>query len=152
MSLVLAGPTPGPVVRRQERLRHSAEIIQFAELAERCPMTTRHLVTRVKQLRLPDSYESQTCDQELPNRRMAPHKSTSSAREKPPKVNVDDEGRSGVRSGNGLTEGVEVESRPEEQRMCHTFFAMTQTEYGEREDGSACGKLLEESKQTNWRD
>ena len=82
----------------------------------------------------------------------ATDKSTSSARKKPPKVNVDDEGRSGVRSGNGLTQGVEVESRPEEQRMCHTFFVMKQTEYGEREDGSACGKLLEESKQTNWRD
>ena len=32
----------------------------------------------------------------------ARHKSASSAREKPTKVNVDDEGRSGVRSGNGL--------------------------------------------------
>ena len=75
VSLVLAGPTPGPVVRRQERLRHSADwsIIRYAELAEWCPMTTRHLVTRVKQQRLPDSYESQTCDLGLPNRRMAPH-------------------------------------------------------------------------------
>ena len=54
------------------------------------------------------------------------HKSTSSAREKPSKVNVDDEGRSGVRSGSGLTPGVEEESRPEEERM-------KQTEYGERE-------------------
>ena len=35
------------------------------------------------------------------------HKSTSSAREKPTKVNVDDEGRSGIRSANGLTQGVE---------------------------------------------
>ena len=40
----------------------SAEIIQYAELAERCPMTTRHLVIRVKQQRLPDSYESQMSD------------------------------------------------------------------------------------------
>ena len=72
VSLVLAGATPRLVVRRQERLRHSAEIIQYAELAERCPMTTRHLVTRVKQQRLPDSYKSQTCDLKLPNRRMAP--------------------------------------------------------------------------------
>ena len=60
--LVLEGPTPGSVVRRQERLRHSAEIIQYAELAERCPMTTRHLVMLVKQQRLPDSYESQMSD------------------------------------------------------------------------------------------
>ena len=37
----------------------------------------------------------------------ATHKSTSSAREKPTKVNVDDEGRSGVRSASGLTPGVE---------------------------------------------
>ena len=29
---------------------------------------------------------------------------------------------------------------------------MKQAEYGEREDGSACGKLLEESKQSKWRD
>ena len=36
--------------------------------------------------------------------------------------------------------------------MCHTFCVVKQTEYGEREDGSACGKLLEESRQTNWRD
>ena len=75
----------------------------------------------------------------------ATHKSTSSAREKPTKVNVDDEGRSGVRSANGLTPGVEKESRPEEERMCHTFCVMKQTEYGEREDGSACGKPFEES-------
>ena len=58
---------------KQERLRHSAEIIQYAELAERCPTTTRHLVTRVKQQRLPDSYEWQTCDLKLPNTRMAPY-------------------------------------------------------------------------------
>ena len=152
VSLVLAGPTPGIVVRRQERFRHSTEIIQCAELAERCPMTTRHLVTRVKQQRLPDSYESQTCDLKLPYRRIgAIHKSTSSAREKPTKVNVDDEGRSGVRWRNGLTLGVAKGSRPEEERMCHTFCVMKQTEYGEREDGSACGKVsLEESKQSNW--
>ena len=43
-------------------------------------------------------------------------------------------------------------NRPEEERMCHTFCVMKQTEYGEREDGSACGKLFEESKQSNWRD
>ena len=67
-------------------------------------------------------------------------------------MNVNDEGRSGVRSGNGLTPGVEKESRPEEERMCRTFCVMKQTEYGEREDSSACGKLLEKSKQTNWRD
>ena len=72
----------------------------------------------------------------------ATHKSTSSAREKPTKVNVDDEGRSGVRSANGLTPGVEKESRPEEERMCHTFCVMKQTEYGEREDGSACESSL----------
>ena len=82
----------------------------------------------------------------------ATHISTSSAREKPTKVNVDDEGRSGVRSANGLTPRVGKESRPEEERMSHTFCVMKQTEYGEREDGSACGKLLEESKQTNWKD
>ena len=29
---------------------------------------------------------------------------------------------------------------------------MKQKEHGEREDGSACGKLFEESKQTKWRD
>ena len=62
---------------------------------------------------------------------------------------MDDEGRSGVRSGNGLTPGVGKESRPEEER---TFCVMKQTEYGEREDGFACGKLLEESQQTNWGD
>ena len=127
VSLVLAGPTPGPVVRRQERLRHSAEIILYAELAERCPMTTRHQEDG------------------------AMHKSTAGAREKPTKVNVDDEGRSRVRSGNGVTPAVGKESRPEEEHMCHTFCVMKQTEYGEREDGSACGKLLEESQQTNWR-
>ena len=77
------------------------------------------------------------------------HKSTSSAREKPTKVIVDDAGRSGVRSGNGFSPRVEEESRPEEERMCHTFGVMKQTEYGEREDGSACG---EESKQSNWSD
>ena len=48
------------------------------------------------------------------------HRSTSSAREKPTKVNVDDEGRSGV-SGNGLTPGVGKESRPEEERVCHVW-------------------------------
>ena len=80
------------------------------------------------------------------------HKGTSSTREKPTKVNVDDEGRSGVRRRNGLTLGVAKGSRPEEERMCHTFCVIKQTEYGEREDGSACGKLLEESKQSNWRD
>ena len=67
-------------------------------------------------------------------------------------MNVDDEGRSSVRSANGLTPGVEKESRPEEERMCHTFCVMKQTEYGERDDGSTRGKLLEESKLTNWRD
>ena len=36
--------------------------------------------------------------------------------------------------------------------MCHTFGVMKQTKYGEREYGSACGKLFEESKQSNWRD
>ena len=50
------------------------------------------------------------------------------------------------------TPGVEKESCPEEERMCHTSCVMKQTEYGEREDGSACGKLLEGSKQSNWRD
>ena len=80
------------------------------------------------------------------------HKSTSSAREKPKTVNVDDEGRSGVRSGNGLTPGVEKGSRPEEERMCHTFCVMKPTLYGEREDGSACGELFEESNQSQWRD
>ena len=79
-------------------------------------------------------------------------KSTSSAREKPTKVNVDDEGRSGVWSANDHTPGVEKEGRPEQEPMCHTFCVMKQTEYGEREDGSACGKLFEESKQSNWRD
>ena len=83
VSLMLAGPTPG--VRRQERLRHSAEIIQYAELAERCPMTTRHLVTRVKQQRLPDSYESQTCDLKLPNRRMAPYTKVPPRHERSPR-------------------------------------------------------------------
>ena len=54
---------------------------------------------------------------------------------------------------DGLTPcGKGKESRPEEERMCHTFCVMKQTECGEREDGSACGKLLEESQQTNWRD
>ena len=85
VSLVLAGATPGPVVRRQERLRHSAEIIQCAELAERCPMTTRHLVTRVKQQRLPDSCESQTCDLEPPNTRMAPHTKVPPRHERSPR-------------------------------------------------------------------
>ena len=42
----------------------------------------------------------------------ATHQSTSSAQEKSTKVNVDDEGRSGVRTGNDLTPGVEKESRP----------------------------------------
>ena len=78
------------------------------------------------------------------------HKSTLSARGKPTKVNVDDEARSGFRSANGLTPGVKRGSRSEEERMCHTFCLMKQTEYGEREDGSACGKLLEESKLSNW--
>ena len=41
------------------------------------------------------------------------------------------------------------ESLAEEERMCNTFCVMKQTEYGEREDVSACGKLFEESKQTN---
>ena len=77
------------------------------------------------------------------------HKSTSSVREKPTKVNVDDEGRSGVSRANGLIPGVGKGSRPEEERMCHAFCVMKQTEYGEREDGSAYGKLLEEGKQTN---
>ena len=80
------------------------------------------------------------------------HKSTSSAPWKPTKVNVDDEGRSGVKSGIGLTLGVVKGRRPEEERMCHTFRVVKQTEYGEREDGSACGKLLAESKQSNWKD
>ena len=62
----------------------------------------------------------------------ATHKSTSAAREKPTKVNVDDEGRSGVRSANGLTPGVGKECRPEEERMCHTLCVMKQTEYGTR--------------------
>ena len=79
------------------------------------------------------------------------HKSTSSAREKPTKVNVDDEGCSGVRSGNGLTPGVEKGKPP--RRGAHVPHVLCdETEYGEREDGSACGKLLEESKQSNWRD
>ena len=94
VSLVLAGPTPGPVVRRLERLHNSADrsTAQYAELAEWCPMATRHLVTRVKQQRLPDltriaDVRSGTAEQEDG----ATHKSTSSAREKPTKVNVDDE-------------------------------------------------------------
>ena len=62
---------------------------------------------------------------------------------------MDDEGRPGVRSANGLTPGVGKESRPEDERMCHTLCVMKQTEYGEREDGSAYGKLLKEGKQTN---
>ena len=37
------------------------------------------------------------------------------------------------------------ESPAEEERMCNTFCVMKQTENGEREDGSACGKLFEES-------
>ena len=77
--------TPGPVVRRQERLRHSAEIIQCAEVVERCPMTTRHLVTRVKQPQLPDSDESQTCDLKLPNRKMAPCTKVPPRHEKSPR-------------------------------------------------------------------
>ena len=82
----------------------------------------------------------------------AMHKRTSSAREKPTKVNVDDDDVLGSGAQKGLTPGVEKESRPEEERMCRTFCVMKRTEYGEREDDSACGKLLEESKQTNWRD
>ena len=74
------------------------------------------------------------CDLELPNRRMAPHKYFL-AREKP--TNVDDEGCSEVSSANGRTPGVEKESRAEEERMCYTFCLIKQTEYGEREDGSA---------------
>ena len=61
----------GQSENRTDGLSH--EIIPYVELAERCPMTTRHLVTRMKQQRLPDSYESRTCDLEPPNRRMAPH-------------------------------------------------------------------------------
>ena len=41
------------------------------------------------------------------------------------------------------------ESRPEEERVRHAFCVMKQTEQGEREDGSACGKHFEEDKQTN---
>ena len=66
-------------------------------------MTTRHLVTPVKQQRLPDSYEFADVRSEIAEQEDgAIHKSTSSAREKPTKVNVDDEGRSRVRSGIGL--------------------------------------------------
>ena len=36
--------------------------------------------------------------------------------------------------------------------LCRTSCVMKQTEYGGREEGSACGELLEVSKQSNWRD
>ena len=112
--VVLAGPTPGPLVRRQERLRHSAEIIQYAAPGHMSDAAAAARLRRIADVR------SETAEQEDG----AIHKSTSSAREKPTKVNVDDEGRSGVWSANGLTPGVGKESRPENERMCHTFFVM----------------------------
>ena len=87
VSLVLAGATPGRVVRRQagetppfhwpadhEALGHTSEAAAAARLI------------RIEDVR------SGTAEQEDG----AIHRSTSSAREKPTKVNVDDEGRSGV--------------------------------------------------------
>ena len=114
MSLVLAGATPGPVVRRQERLRHSigGAVPADHEALDR----TSEAAAAARLIRIED-VRFGTAEQEDG----AIHKSTSSAREKPTKVNVDDEGRTGVRSGNGLTQGVEKGSRPEEERMCHTF-------------------------------
>ena len=47
------------------------------------------------------------------------HKSTSSAREKPTKVNVHDKGRSGVRSANGLTP-VEKREAAQKKSACAT--------------------------------
>ena len=108
-------------MRRQERLRHSAEIIQYAELAERCPMTTRALghtseaAAGARLLRIAD-VRSETAEQEDG----AIHKSTSSAREKPTKVNVDDEGRSGFRSANGHTHQVWKRKAAQKRSACAT--------------------------------
>ena len=49
------------------------------------------------------------------------HQSTSSALEKPTKVNVDDEVRSGVKSGNGLTPGAKREAA-QKRSACGTRF------------------------------
>ena len=125
MTLVLAGATPGPVVRRQERLRHS--IGRAVPADHEATGHTGEAAVAARLLRIAD-VRSGTAEQEDG----AIHESTSSAREKPTKVNLDDEGRSGVRSANGLTPGV-----------------------GKESGSSACGKLLEEGKQTNrqtWRD
>ena len=40
----------------------------------------------------------------------------------------------------------------QKRSACATSGVMKQTEYGGREEGSACGELFEESKQSNWRD
>ena len=133
--LVLDGATPGLVVRRQERFRHS--------IGRAVPADHEALG------HTSEAAESQACDLELRNRRMAPNKSASSAREKPTKVKVDDEGRSGVRSAK-VSHQVWERKVAQKRSACATrFCVMKQTEYGEREDGSACGKLFEEGKQTN---
>ena len=152
VSLVLAGPTPGLVVRRHEKLATPLKSFNMRNWPSRADNHealghTSEAASAARLIRIAD-VRSETAEREDG----AVQKSTSSAREKPTKVNVDDEGRSGVRSGNGLTPGVGKGSRPEEERMCHTFCVKKRTAYREREDVSACGKVLEESKQSNWRD
>ena len=91
-------------MRRQERLRHS--IGRAVPADHEATGHTGEAAVAARLSRIAD-VRSGTAEQEDG----AIHESTSSAREKPTKVNLDDEGRSGVRSANGLTPGVGKESR-----------------------------------------
>ena len=82
-------------MRRQERLRHC--IGREVPADHEAPSHTSEAAAAARLIRIAD-VRSGTAEQEDG----AIHKSTSSAREKLTKVNVDDEGRSGVRSANGL--------------------------------------------------
>ena len=115
MSLVLAGATPGPVMRKQERLRHS--IGRAVPADHEAPGHTSQAAVAARFMRIAD-VRSGTAEQEDG----AIHKSTSSAREKPTKVNVDDEGRSGVKSANGLTAGVWNRKAAQKRSACATRF------------------------------